>query len=113
MRTVRIAVLTVTLAISAVAAQYGGGASTVLKTVKVGGAGGFDYIKENSPTSFVVEQTVQTMPSAKTLTLETTTNHTLLIAAEYGAPATPPPAGGRDGRGPMVPDSFTLVMVGT
>jgi DNA-binding beta-propeller fold protein YncE len=34
------------------------------------GDGTLTVIKENSPTSFVVEQTVQTMPSAKTMTLD-------------------------------------------
>src|SRR5207249_1992364 len=60
--------------------------------------GTLTVLKENSPTSFVVEQTVKTMPSAKTLTLDSKTNHILLIGAEFGAP--PPPApGGRGGRG--------------
>jgi DNA-binding beta-propeller fold protein YncE len=69
--------------------------------------GTLTVVKENSPTSFVVEQTVKTMPSAKTLTLDTKTNHILLIGAEY----TPPPAGGR-GRGQLVPDSFSILVVG-
>jgi DNA-binding beta-propeller fold protein YncE len=64
-------------------------------------------VKENSPTSFAVEQNLQTMTRAKTLTLDPRTNHILLIAAEYGAP----PAGGR-GRGQMVPDSFSILVVG-
>ena len=76
------------------------------------GDGTMTVVKENSPTSFVVEQTVQTMASAKTLTLDKKTNRILLIAAEYGAPATPPQPGGRAGRGPMVADSFTIVVVG-
>jgi len=79
------------------------------------GDGTLTVIKENSPTSFVVEQNVQTMRGAKTLTLDTKTNHVLLIAAEYGAPptpATPPAPGGRAGRGQMLPDSFSIVVVG-
>ena len=75
------------------------------------GDGTLTIIKENSPTSFVVEQTVQTKPSAKTLTLDSKTNRILLIAADYAAPPTPPPAGGH-GRGPMVPDSFSILVVG-
>jgi hypothetical protein len=73
--------------------------------------GTLTVVKENSPTSFVVEQTVQTTPSAKTLTLDSKTNHILLIAAEFAPPPTPPPPGGR-GRGPMVPDSFSILVVG-
>jgi hypothetical protein len=75
------------------------------------GDGTLTVIKENSPTSFVVEQTVKTMPSAKTMTLDRKTGRVLLIAAEYGlAPA--PEAGKRPGRGALVPDSFSIIVVG-
>jgi hypothetical protein len=98
--------------------------------------GTLTIIKESSPTSFAVEQTVTTPLRAKTLTLDTKTGHILLITAEYAAPAapaaapaapaTPPPAaaaggppagGGRPGgfrgpRAPMVPGSFSIVVVG-
>jgi YVTN family beta-propeller protein len=59
--------------------------------------GTLTIIKENSPTSFAVEQTVQTMMGAKTCTLDTQTNHIVLIATERppapppGAPGTTPP----------------------
>jgi hypothetical protein len=82
------------------------------------GDGTLTIIKENSPTSFVVEQNLTTMTRAKTLTLDSKTNHILLIAAETAPPATPPagtppPAGGRGGgRGQMVPGSFTILVVG-
>jgi DNA-binding beta-propeller fold protein YncE len=75
------------------------------------GDGTLTVIKENSPTSFVVEQTVQTIQSAKTLTLDGKTGHILLIAAEFG----PPPAvaaGERPRRGALVPDSFRILVVG-
>ena len=84
------------------------------------GDGTLTVIKENSPTSFVVEQNVQTMPRAKTLTLDSKTNHILLIAAEFGPPPAPPAdapkdaqkKGGGRGRAPMLPDSFTILVVG-
>ena len=76
------------------------------------GDGTLTVIKENSPTSFEVEQTLKTMPGAKTMTLDTKTGRVLLIAAEYGPAPTPPPAGGRAGRGPMVPGSFSILEVG-
>lgn len=103
------------------------------------GDGTVTVIKENSPTSFVVEQNVVTPTRAKTITLDTKTGHLLLITAEYGpatptpnaapapAPAAPaagaaaPPAGGRPGgpggpggrgRAPMIPGSFQIVVVG-
>jgi DNA-binding beta-propeller fold protein YncE len=82
------------------------------------GDGTLTVIKEKSPTSFEVEQTVQTPVRAKTLTLDSKTNRILLITAEFAAPApppagTPPPApGGRGPRPQMVPDSFSIVVVG-
>jgi hypothetical protein len=75
------------------------------------GDGTLTVIKENSPTSFVVEQNVQTIKSAKTLTLDSKTNHIVLIAAEFTPPPTPPPAGGRS-RGQMVADSISILLVG-
>ena len=68
-------------------------------------------IQEKSPTSFVVEQTLTTMPGAKTLTLDRKTGLIYLIAAEYGAPPSAP-AGGRPGRGAMTPGSFSILIVG-
>jgi hypothetical protein len=76
--------------------------------------GTLTVIKENSPTSFVVEQNLTTMPSAKTLSLDSKTNHILLIAAAFDPPpaGTPPPSNGRVARGPMVAGSFSILSVG-
>jgi DNA-binding beta-propeller fold protein YncE len=76
------------------------------------GNGTLTVVKENGPASFAVEQIVQTMPSAKTLTLDSKTDHILVIGAETAPPPTPPPAGGRGGRGQMVPGSFSILAVG-
>jgi DNA-binding beta-propeller fold protein YncE len=81
------------------------------------GDGTLTVIKETSPTSFAVEQTVQTQVGAKTLTLDAKANRVALIAAEYGPPPAPPtPAPGappaRPRRGPMVPGSFAILVVG-
>jgi DNA-binding beta-propeller fold protein YncE len=83
------------------------------------GNGTMTIIKVNGPTSFAVEQNLQTMTGAKCLTLDRKTNHIFTDAAEYGppppAPATPPPAGapqGRGSRGPMLPDTFRILVVG-
>ena len=76
------------------------------------GDGTLTIVKENSPTSFVVEQNLQTMRGGKTLTLDSKTGHILLIAAEYGPPPAAPAPGGRPGRPQMLPDSFTILMVG-
>ena len=78
------------------------------------GDGTLTIVKESSPTSFAVEQTLQTMRGGKTLTLDSKTGHILIIAAEYGPPPAPDPAqkGGRGPRAPMLPDSFTVLVVG-
>src|SRR5262245_17530713 len=78
------------------------------------GDGTLTIVKENTPTNFAVEQNLTTMVSAKTMTLDTKTDHVLLIAAEYGPPPTAPAEnrGGRGGRGAMVPDSFSILVVG-
>ncbi len=81
------------------------------------GNGTMTIVKEKSPTSFEVEQNLDTMAGAKTLTLDTKTHHILTMAAEYGPP---PPAGtapqGKGGRGPargpMLPDTFSILVVG-
>jgi hypothetical protein len=124
------------------------------------GDGTLTVIKESSPTSFAVEQTVQTKSGARTSTLDTKTNQIYLVTADRAPPtprpsapaatptsnttittntatsssnttastpasnttvatATPPPSppangrrGGRGGRGAMVPNSFTIIVVG-
>jgi hypothetical protein len=118
------------------------------------GDGTLTVVKESSPTSFAVEQTVTTPVRARTLAIDYKTGHILLITAEYGpvpavaapaaaapAPAAPAPSatasapvagapgpagqggpggpggGGRPGgfrgpRAPMIPGSFSIVVVG-
>ena len=83
------------------------------------GDGTLTVIKENSPASFVVEQNLKTMTRAKTLTLDTKTDHIVLIAAEFGPPPAPPADAPKDApkkggrvRAPMLPDSFSILVVG-
>jgi hypothetical protein len=76
------------------------------------GDGTLTIVKENSPTNFEVEQTLQTMVGARTSTLDTKTNRIILIAAELGPPTPPAQPGGRPGRGALVPGSFTILVVG-
>src|SRR5260370_4343332 len=65
------------------------------------GDGTLSVIKEESPTSFSVEQTVPTPARAKTLTLDSKTNQIYLITAEFGPPPTPPvPAAATRGPAP-------------
>jgi hypothetical protein len=75
------------------------------------GDGTLTVVKENSPTSFAVEQTVHTRPGARTMTIDTNTNHVVLIAADFTPPPTPPPGGG-PGRRQLIPESFSILAVG-
>ena len=78
--------------------------------------GTLTVIKENSPTSFEVEQTVQTKQGAKTCTLDTKKDQIILITTERAsAPpadaAAPPPAaqsGARRGGGPALLDILVV-----
>ena len=74
--------------------------------------GTLTIVKENSPTSFEVEQTLPTMTGARTSALDTKTGHLILIGAEFGPPTPPAQPGGRGGRGQLLPGSFTILMVG-
>ncbi len=76
------------------------------------GNGTLTVVKENSPTSFEVEQNLDTMNGARTITFDSKTNHILTMSQERG-PAPPPPAGGgRAPQGAPVPGSFTILMIG-
>jgi len=85
---------------------------STMEAISADGVGSMTFIKEDSPTSFHVEQTLTTLPRAKTMALDTKTGHILSMTAEFGPAPPPPPGGGRGGRAPMVPGTFTLLMVG-
>ncbi len=80
------------------------------------GNGTMTVVKENSPTSFVVEENLTTMNGARTVTLDSKTGHLFAMAQETGpapAPTTPPAPGGRGpARGAVIPGSFTILMIG-
>ena len=91
------------------------------------GNGTLTVIKENSPTDFVVEQTLQTKSGAKTCTVDTKADHVVVITREAApaapgmAPATAPAAansvpqggrGGRGGRGGGGPQMLDVIFIG-
>jgi DNA-binding beta-propeller fold protein YncE len=78
------------------------------------GDGHLTVIKEDGPGKFSVEQTLTTLPGARTIALDAKTGHIFLMTADYGpVPAdAPPPVPGRIQRGPMLPDSFKLIEIG-
>jgi hypothetical protein len=85
-----------------------------MEAISAENGGTMTFIKESSPTSFAVEQTLQTMMGAKTMALDTKTGHIVSETAEFAqaAPDAPPGPAGRPPRGPMVPGSFSILMVG-
>jgi DNA-binding beta-propeller fold protein YncE len=76
------------------------------------GNGTMTIVKENSPTSFEVEQNLQTMNGARTVTFDSKTGHLFTMSQERGPAPPPPPGGGRGQQGTVVPGSFTILMVG-
>jgi DNA-binding beta-propeller fold protein YncE len=79
--------------------------------------GTLSVIRETSPDSFAVQQSVDTMPGAKTLSLDAQTGQIFLIAAEQSPAAAQPagegaaaPRGAR--RAQVIPGSFTILVVG-
>jgi DNA-binding beta-propeller fold protein YncE len=75
-----------------------------------GADGTLTVVKENSPSDFVVEQTLPTLPGARTSTLDRETSRIFLITAEFGPAPSPPPNGGWVRR-PMIPGTFTILRV--
>ena len=76
------------------------------------GNGTLTVVKEKSPANFEVEQNLDTMNGARTLTLDTKTNHILTMSQERGPAPAAPPGGGRGFPGPPVPGSFTILEIG-
>jgi len=76
------------------------------------GNGTLTVVKETSPTSFEVEQNLETMNGARTITFDSKTNHILTMSQERGPAPPPPPGGGRGPQGTPLPGSFTILMIG-
>jgi hypothetical protein len=76
--------------------------------------GTLTVVRETSPTTFAVEQNLETMNGARTIAFDSKTNRILTMSEERGpAPAPAPGApAGRGGRGTVVPGSFSILMIG-
>jgi hypothetical protein len=79
------------------------------------GNGTLTVVKEKSPTSFEVEQNLMTMNGARTIAFDDKTGHIFAMSVERG-PAPPPQPGaapgGRGPQAPVIPGSFTILMIG-
>ena len=76
------------------------------------GNGRLTVVKEKSPTSFEVEQNLETMNGARTVTFDSKTGHLFTMSQERGPAPPSPPGGGRGPQGTPVPGSFTILMIG-
>ena len=76
------------------------------------GNGTMTIVKEKSPTSFQIEQNLQTMNGARTVTLDSQTGHLFTMSQERGPAPAAPPGGGHGPQGTPVPGSFTILMIG-
>jgi DNA-binding beta-propeller fold protein YncE len=76
------------------------------------GNGTLTVIKEKSPANFEVEQNLETMNGARTITFDSKTNHIFTMSQERGPAPTAPPGGGRPPQGTPVPGSFTILVIG-
>ena len=76
------------------------------------GNGTLTVVKEVNPTTFEVEENLQTMNGARTLSLDAKTNRIYVMSVERGPAPPPPPGGGRGGGAPAIPGSFTVVVIG-
>jgi DNA-binding beta-propeller fold protein YncE len=86
-----------------------------MEAFSTGGNGTLTVVKEKSPTSFEVEQNLQTMNGARTIAFDPKTGRLFAMASEQGPPPPTPPggAGGRGGgRGATIPGSFTILVIG-
>jgi DNA-binding beta-propeller fold protein YncE len=68
--------------------------------------GTLTVIHQDSPDQYRVVQSVQTEQGARNMGLDPTNHRVFIVAAKFG----PAPAGGR-GRGPVLPGSFTLMVI--
>jgi hypothetical protein len=62
-------------------------------------------IHQDGPDQYTVIQTVQTAPAARNMGLDPTNHRVFLVSATFG------PATGPRGRGPVLPGTFTLMVI--
>ena len=68
--------------------------------------GTMTVIHQEGPDQYHVAQTIETPPFSRNMGLDPTNHRIFVAAAKFG----PAPAGGR-GRGPLVPDSFSMLVI--
>ena len=75
------------------------------------GEGTLTVVKQDGPDAYHVVENAATQKSARTMALDEKTHRVFLAAAEFGAPPAATPEQPRP-RAPMVPNSFTILVLG-
>ena len=75
------------------------------------GNGTLTIVKETSPTSFEVEQNLQTMNGARTIAFDSKTGRILTASVERGPAPSAPADGSRPAPAPVIPGSFSILMI--
>jgi len=79
------------------------------------GEGDITIVHEDSPDKFSVLGNVKTVQGARTMECDTSTHTLYSVTAKFGAPPPPDPnapaSGARFRRGPMIPGSFSLLVI--
>jgi DNA-binding beta-propeller fold protein YncE len=77
------------------------------------GDGTITVIHEDSPDKFSVAETDTTMRGARTMEIDGHTHRVFTVSAKFGPPPAESTAANPRRRPPMLPDSFTLLILGT
>lgn len=75
------------------------------------GDGTMTVVRQASRTAYTVAQTATTQRGARTMALDPLTHAIYQMAVEYGPAPAPTTAGGRPGRAPVIPGSFSMLIV--
>lgn len=75
------------------------------------GDGTLTVVHEDTPDTYTVVQTIETMPAARTMELDPATHRLYTVSAKFGPQPEAAP-GQRRGRPPVLPGTFTLLVYG-
>jgi len=76
-----------------------------------GGDGTLTVVKQEGADKYTVLGNAPTQRGSRTMALDTRTHRVYLSAAEFGAAPAPTTPGGRPGRAPMVPGTFSVLVL--
>jgi DNA-binding beta-propeller fold protein YncE len=76
-----------------------------------GGSGTLSVFHEDGPDKYSLVENAKTLPGARTMALDRKTGTVYLPVADFG-PVPPPAPGGRAGRAPVIPGTFSVLVMG-